>query len=72
MRQEDPEHNSLDSRNQELVLSSLELDQLAAVKKRPIPRRRLRRLEKFLLWSLRIYVLFMIAVVLYQVLGGAR
>ena len=60
------------SPDQELVLSSLELDQLAAVQKRPIPRRQLRGFEKFALWSLRIYVLFMIAVVLYQVLSGAR
>ncbi len=72
MRPEDQEHASLASADQELVLSSLELDQLAAAKKKPIPRRRLRGFEKLLLWSLRIYVLFMIAVVLYQVLAGAR
>lgn len=58
--------------DQELVLSSLELDQLAARKKQPIPRRHLRGFEKFALWSLRIYVLFMIVVVLYQVFSGAR
>ena len=72
MRQENQGHGSLGSPDQELVLSSLELDQLAAVKKQPIPRRHLRGFEKFLLWSLRIYVLFMIAVVIYQVLAGAR
>ncbi len=72
MRQEDQRHDLSVSPDQELVLSSLELDQLAAVKKRPIPRRHLRRFEKFLLWSLRIYVLFMITVVIYQVLAGAR
>ena len=72
MRQEDQRHDSSVSPDQELVLSSLELDQLAAVKKRPIPRRHLRGFEKFLLWSLRIYVLFMITVVVYQVLAGAR
>jgi hypothetical protein len=60
------------SPEQKLVLSSLELDQLAALKKKPIPRRHLRRYEKFALWSLRIYVLFMIAVVLYQILSGAH
>lgn len=58
--------------DQELVLSSLELDQLAAAKKQPVPRRRLRGFEKFLLWSLRIYVLFMITVVVYQLLAGTR
>ncbi len=72
MRPEDQEHASLASPDRELVLSSLELDQLAAAKKKPIPRRRLQRFEKLLLWSLRIYLLFMIAVVLYQVLAGAR
>jgi hypothetical protein len=72
MRQENQGHRSLVSSDQELVLSSLELDQLAAVKKQPIPRRHLRGFEKFLLWSLRIYVLFMITVVIYQVLAGAR
>ncbi len=71
MPPENQEHNS-SARDQELVLSSLELDQLAAAKKRPIPRRHLRGFEKFVLWSLRIYVLFMIAVVVYQVLTGAH
>lgn len=72
MPTKDQQHGSVASHDQELVLSSLELDQLAAAKKQPIPRRRLRGFEKLLLWSLRIYVLFMIAVVLYQVLAGAR
>jgi hypothetical protein len=72
MRTEEQQHGSSTATNQELVLSSLELDQLAAVKKRPIPRRHLRGFEKFVLWSLRIYVLFMIAVVIYQVLAGAH
>jgi hypothetical protein len=72
MRSEDQAHGSLASRDQELVLSSLELDQLATAKKQPIPRRHLRGVEKFLLWSLRIYVLFMITVVVYQVLTGTR
>jgi hypothetical protein len=72
MRQENEGHGSPVSSDQELVLSSLELDQLAAGKRHPIPRRHLRGFEKLLLWSLRIYLLFMIAVVLYQVLVGAR
>jgi hypothetical protein len=70
-----PEHQdraSTAASDQELVLSSLELDQLAARKKLPIPRRHLRGFEKFALWSLRIYVLFMIVVVLYLVFSGAR
>jgi hypothetical protein len=65
-------HVSTSASDQELVLSSLELDQLAGRKKQPIPRRHLRGFEKLALWSLRIYVLFMIVVVLYQVFTGAR
>jgi len=72
MPHERHEHEPLTSSDQELVLSSLERDQLAAAKKQPLPRRKLRGFEKFIFWSLRIYVLFMIAVVLYQVLAGAR
>ncbi len=72
MRPKKQGHGSSASSDQELVLSSLELDQLAAVRKQPIPRRHLRGLEKLLLWSLRIYVLFMIIVVIYQVLTGVH
>jgi hypothetical protein len=72
MRPEKLRPDSPASPDQELVLSSLELDQLAGVRKQPIPRRHLRRYEKFLLWSLRIYVLFMVTVVIYQVLAGSR
>ena len=56
----------------ELILSSLERDQLAGLKKREIPRRHLKGPELLVLWSLRIYLLFMVAVVLYQVLHVAR
>jgi hypothetical protein len=72
MREENQGHSSPVYPDQELVLSSLELDQLAAVRKQPIPRRQLRGFEKVLLWSLRIYVLFMVTVVIYQVLAGVR
>lgn len=56
----------------DLILSSLEHDQLAGLKKHDIPRRRLKGPELFVLWSLRLYLLFMLAVVLYQVLHGAN
>jgi hypothetical protein len=49
------------------VLSSLEHDQLVRAKKHPIPRRRLKGAELAVLWGLRIYLLFMIAVVIYQI-----
>ena len=67
MPSKDKEHSSITSSDQELVLSSLEPEQLAGLKKHLIPRRHLTGLEKFVLWSLRIYLLFMMAVVIYQV-----
>jgi hypothetical protein len=53
--------------DQNWVLSSLEHDQLVRAKKHPIPRRQLKGPELIVLWSLRIYLLFMMAVVAYQV-----
>ena len=67
MPSKDKEHSSITSSDQEMVLSSLEPEQLAGLKKHLIPRRHLTGLEKFVLWSLRIYLLFMMAVVIYQV-----
>jgi len=72
MPSKDKGHSSITSSDQELVLSSLERDQLAGVKKHLIPRRHLRGLEKFVLWSLRIYLLFMMLVVVYQVWIGTH
>ncbi len=57
---------------QDLVLSALEPDQLAEAKKQRVPRRRLRRGELIVMWGLRIYVLFMVAVIIYQVWTTAR
>jgi hypothetical protein len=65
------EEHSIDSSEKALVLSSLEQDQLAGLKQH-IPRRQLKGLEVFVLWSLRIYVLFMMAVVVYQVWSTTR
>ncbi|MGD0268951.1 MAG: hypothetical protein ABSB14_07795 [Candidatus Sulfotelmatobacter sp.] len=50
-----------------LVLSSLEPDQLARAKKHHIPRRRLKGFELLILWALRLYLIFMMVVVAYQV-----
>lgn len=58
--------------DQELVLMTLEPDQLAEAKKQRVPRRRLKGDELFILWTLRIYVLFMIAVIIYQAWRGGR
>jgi hypothetical protein len=72
MPSKDERRSPITPSDQELVLSSLERDQLAGLKKHLIPRRHLRGPEKLVLWSLRIYLLFMVAVVVYQVWIGAR
>ncbi len=55
-----------------LVLSALEPDQLAAAKNVLVPRRKLAGAELTVLWALRIYVLFMLAVVFWQAWSAAR
>jgi hypothetical protein len=70
MPSKNKEHSSITASDQELALSSLEPEQLAGLKKHLIPRRHLTGLEKFVLWTLRIYLLFMIVVVIYQVWSG--
>jgi hypothetical protein len=72
MASKDKVHSSITSSDQELVLASLEPEQLAGLKKHLIPRRHLRGLEKFVIWSLRIYLLFMMVVVIYQVWTSLR
>ncbi len=63
---------TISSADESLVLSSLEHDQLVGAKKHHIPRRHLKGPELIVLWSLRIYLLFMMAVVTYQVWTAAR
>ena len=58
--------------DQTWVLSSLEPDQLVKAKKHPIPRRRLKGPELLILWALRLYLIFMMTVVAYQVWIAAR
>lgn len=64
--------DSISSSDQKLVLSSLEHDQLARAKKHFIPRRHLKGPELLVLWALRLYLLFMMAVVGYQVWAAVR
>ena len=72
MTPKDKGHGSITSSDQQLVLSSLEPEQLAGLKKHLIPRRHLKGLEKFVMWSLRIYLLFMMVAVIYQVWTSLR
>jgi len=65
-------HTAISTVDQTWVLSSLEHDQLVKAKKHPIPRRRLKGPELAILWSLRIYLIFMMTVVAYQVWLAAR
>jgi hypothetical protein len=62
----------ISSADETLVLASLEHDQLVGAKKHLIPRRHLKGPELLVLWSLRIYLLFMMAVVAYQVWTAAH
>jgi hypothetical protein len=72
MTPRDKGHGSITSSDQQLVLSSLEPEHLARLKKHLIPRRHLKGPEKFVMWSLRIYLLFMMVVVVYQVWTSLR
>jgi hypothetical protein len=72
MTPRDKGHGSITPSDQQLVLSSLEPEQLARLKKHLIPRRHLKGPEKFVMWSLRIYLLFMMVAVVYQVWTSLR
>jgi hypothetical protein len=55
------------------VITALEPDQIISTKERQhCPRRRLTRTEMLLFWGLRIYLVFMVGVVIYQIWIGAR
>ncbi|MGO9324679.1 MAG: hypothetical protein ACLP07_08970 [Terracidiphilus sp.] len=54
------------------VLENLERDQLVQEKSAPVPRRQLRGGELVLVWALRIYLIFMMAVVLWQAWTAVR
>ena len=53
--------------NSEWVMQSLEAGQLSSARARHYPRRPLKPSEAILFWGLRIYLLFMMGVVIYQV-----
>jgi hypothetical protein len=55
------------------VMTALEPDQIISAKERHhCPRRQLTQTEMILFWALRIYLLFMVGVVVYQIWTGAR
>ncbi len=67
---EEKEIRTFDNSSLDGALSSLEPGQFTEAKKHHFPRRTLRVSQTLILWSLRIYLLFMIAVVAYQILSG--
>jgi len=55
------------------VMTALEPDQLISTKEQHhCPRRQLTRSEMLLFWALRIYLLFMVGVVIYQIWTSVR
>lgn len=68
----DAANGSIGSSEQALVLSSLERDQLAEAKRQHVPRRALKGPAIVVLAALRIYLLFMMAVVIYQIWTGVH
>ena len=60
------EHEHASLADTSLVLETLEHDQLVSAKREPVPRRRLTRGELALVWALRLYLGFMMAVVFWQ------
>jgi hypothetical protein len=72
MTKAQPHSHPISNADETLVLSSLEHDQLVGAKKHHIPRRHFTARELLLLWALRLYLIFMVAVVGYQVWLAAR
>jgi hypothetical protein len=72
MTKTQPSAPLLSNADQSWVLSTLEPDQLVKSKKHPIPRRHLKGPQLLLLWTLRLYLIFMMTVVAYQVWLAAR
>ncbi len=50
----------------DMVMSALEREQLTGMKQQILPKRKLTGVEVSVLWSLRIYLVFMVIVVVYK------
>ena len=69
----DPTPADISSADLATVVASLEPDQLIPEKeKHHCPRRQLTRPEMILFWALRLYLVFMGGVVIYQILTSTR
>ena len=66
------EHEHVSDADAGFVLQTLEHDQLVGIKHVTLPRRQLRRGELLIVWGLRVYLLFMMAVVFWQAWTAAR
>jgi hypothetical protein len=65
--------SAISSEDLAAVVASLEPDQLIAAKEKfHCPRRNLTGMEMVVFWALRIYLVFMFGVVIYQIFTGAR
>jgi len=65
-------HEHVSDADAGFVLSTLEHDQLVESMKVSVPRRELKGGTLLLLWGLRVYLLFMMAVVFWQAWTAAR
>jgi hypothetical protein len=65
-------HEHITEADAVFVLSTLEHDQLVVAKRAAVPRRKLRGRELAVLWALRVYLLFMMAVVFWQAWTAVR
>jgi len=63
----EPDPNRVSVENSAWVMQSLEAGQLSSARARHYPRRPLKLSEAILFWGLRIYLLFMMGVVIYQI-----
>lgn len=58
-----------DTLDSQTMLSALEPDQLVSAKKQPLPRRSLRPWQSFMLWLLRLYLVAVMGILIYQVVN---